>query len=81
ASDLAQRDAAVGGYYEALRLSFADDERSTDLFLANEPRFDALLRRTPNDAYLLYRSAWNDFDGFASASRFGREDQSARLIE
>ena len=81
ATDLALRDEAVGGYYEALRLSFADDERSTDLFLANESRFDALLKRTPNDAYLLYRSAWNDFDGFASASRFGRENQSARLIE
>lgn len=79
-TDLALRDQAVSGYYEALRLSFADDKRSTDLFLANEPRFDALLKRTPNDSYLLYRSAWNDFDGFASASRFGREDQSARLI-
>lgn len=81
ATDLAERDAAVGGYYEALRLSLADDKRSADLFLANEPRFDALLKRTPNDAYLLYRSAWNDFDGFAAASRFGREDQSQRLID
>lgn len=81
ATDLALRDEAVGRYYEALQLSIADDARSADLFLANEPRFDALLRRTPNDAYLLYRSAWNDFDGFAAASRFGREDQSARLIE
>lgn len=81
AGDLAARDEALAGYFEALRLSIADDKRSADLFLANEPRFDALLRRTPNDAYLLYRSAWNDFDGFAAASRFGREDQSQRLID
>lgn len=80
AERLAERDEATIGYYQALRLSFADDRRSTDLFLANEQRLDALLRRFPNDAALLYRSAWNGFDGFASASRFGREDQSQRLI-
>lgn len=80
ATDLAARDEAVAAYYEALRLSFADDERSTELFLANERRFDELLARAPNDSYLLYRAAWNLFDGFAAASRWGREDQSARLI-
>lgn len=79
-TDLAARDEAVAAYYEALRLSFADDESSANLFLANEKRFDALLTRSPNDAYLLYRAAWNLFDGFASASRWGREDQSDRLI-
>jgi len=79
-TDLAARDEAVAAYYEALRLSFDDDESSAGLFLANEKRFDALLARSPNDAYLLYRAAWNLFDGFAAASRWGREDQSDRLI-
>ncbi len=79
-SDRAARDEAIGAYYEALRLSFDDDERSTGLFLANEKRFDALLAAKPADSYLLYRAAWNLFDGFASASRWGMEDQSDRLI-
>lgn len=78
--DYDERDEAVAAYYEALRLSFDDDSRSTELFLANEKRFDALLARQPNDAYLLYRAVWNEFDAFAAASRFGREDQSSRLI-
>lgn len=80
ATDLDESDEAVAAYYEALTISFEDDERATVLFLANEKRFDALLQQRPFDAYLLYRSAWNNFDGFASASRFGREDESARLI-
>lgn len=80
ATDFDESDAAIAGYYEALQLAMADDESSTELFLANERRFDALLRQRPFDAYLLYRSAWNSFDGFASASRYGREDQSDRLI-
>jgi hypothetical protein len=79
-TDLAARDEAVAAYYEALRLSFEDDENSAGLFLANERRFDALLAKNPDDAYLLYRAAWNLFDGFAAASRWGREDQSDRLI-
>lgn len=76
-----ERDEAVASYYEALRLAFDDDARSLELFLANEKRFDALLERFPNDASLLYRAAWNDFDGFASASRYARDAESVRLID
>ncbi len=80
-TDLAARDEAVAAYFEALRLSFDDDERSDrPASLRTRKRFDALLAGQPNDAYLLYRAARNLFDGFASASRWGREDQSDRLI-
>ena len=80
-ADFANRaDAAMLVYFEGLLHADDDYAKALDFHLEAERQFDALLAERHDDPLLLYRAAWNGSDGFAAASRAGKEDVSDRMI-
>lgn len=80
-SDAADLDRAFVTYYRALHTQLDDDlGKAVQAHLAAGRQFDVLLAKRPNDPALLSLATWNAYDGYATASRAGQEDISARMI-
>jgi serine/threonine-protein kinase len=78
--EAARIDDAHIAYYRGLLAAEGNLPEAMRQHLLAEQAYEALLRARHDDPLLLFRAAWNAFDGFAAASQLGREDVSDRLI-
>lgn len=79
----ARLDLAYAFYYRGYAMSFDEGTmpKSLPLFHDAEERFHALEKERPNDPIVLYMLAWTGYNGFATASRLGKDAQAAHFIE